>query len=116
MLGLVPDGDRYPEPGQQAPQYVLEELLRDVVAELPHCTLVTGSRVAGVEQDEREARVAVVDPADGRAVVAADYVLGCDGPRSAVRAAIGAAYEGLQSLVRTAPPCSTGRSTRPRPR
>ena len=31
VLGLVPDGDRYPEVGQQAPQYVLEELLRDAV-------------------------------------------------------------------------------------
>jgi hypothetical protein len=59
--------------------------------------------VAAVEQDEREARVTVVDPADGRAVVAADYVLGCDGPRSALRAAIGAAYEGLQSPVRHGP-------------
>jgi 2-polyprenyl-6-methoxyphenol hydroxylase-like FAD-dependent oxidoreductase len=29
VLGLAPDGDRFPELGQQAPQYVLEELLRD---------------------------------------------------------------------------------------
>ncbi|TCK21469.1 FAD-dependent monooxygenase [Pseudonocardia endophytica] len=91
VLGLDP-GDRSAEPGQQAPQYVLEELLRDVVAGLPTGRLVTGS-VAGVAQDDHEARVSVV--LDGREqVVRADYVLGCDGPRSTVRDAIGSAYVG----------------------
>src|SRR3954462_11950365 len=54
VLGLLPEGDRYPEVGQQAPQYVLEELLRDMVGELPSCTLAIGAGVTGVEQDERE--------------------------------------------------------------
>ena len=31
VLGLAAQGDRFPEVGQQAPQYVLEELLREVV-------------------------------------------------------------------------------------
>src|SRR6476619_8265724 len=52
VLGLVLDGDRYPEVGQQAPQYVLEELLRDVVRELPASRLATGYTVTGVEQDD----------------------------------------------------------------
>ncbi len=98
VLGLVADGDRFPELGQQAPQYVLEELLREVVGELEPCSMVTGMRVIGVEQDEHEARVRVSDPSGAQAIVTADYVLGCDGPSSAVRAAIGSEYAGEHAL------------------
>src|SRR6185312_2927887 len=94
VLGLVPDGDRYPELGQQAPQYVLEELLRDVVEELPACTFAPGRRVTGLDQDDREVRVTIADAAGEETIVGADYVIGCDGPRSVVRHAIGAAYVG----------------------
>jgi 2-polyprenyl-6-methoxyphenol hydroxylase-like FAD-dependent oxidoreductase len=98
VLGLVPEGDRFPELGQQAPQYVLEELLRDVVRELPACQLATGFTVTGADQDEDGVRVTVAGP-DGRAaVVAADYLVGCDGPRSVVRDRIGAAYTGEAAL------------------
>ena len=61
VLGLAPDGDRFPELGQQAPQYVLEELLRDVVRELPACRLATGMTVIDVAQDDTEVRVTVAD-------------------------------------------------------
>ena len=44
VLGLVREGDRFPETGQQAPQYVLEELLRTVVDELPTVTVLAGDR------------------------------------------------------------------------
>jgi 2-polyprenyl-6-methoxyphenol hydroxylase-like FAD-dependent oxidoreductase len=98
VLGLVPDGDRFPEVGQQAPQYVLEELLRDVVRELPACHLATGYTVTGAGQDEGGVRVTVAGR-DGRpAVVTADYLVGCDGPRSVVRDQIGAAYTGETAL------------------
>jgi 2-polyprenyl-6-methoxyphenol hydroxylase-like FAD-dependent oxidoreductase len=98
VLGLVPEGDRFPELGQQAPQYVLEELLRDVVRELPACQLATGFAVTGADQDEDGVRVTVAGP-DGRtAVVTADYLVGCDGPRSVVRDQIGAAYTGESAL------------------
>ncbi len=98
VLGLAPDGDRFPELGQQAPQYVLEELLREVVRELPACQLATGYTVTGVEQDEDQVRVTAAGP-DGRAaVVTADYLVGCDGPRSVVRDQIGAAYDGQMAL------------------
>ena len=98
VLGLEADGDRFPELGQQAPQYLLEELLRDVVSELAPGSLHTGSAVVGVEQDDREARVTVADAAGEPATITADYVLGCDGPRSAVREAIGASYVGDHAL------------------
>ena len=94
VFGLVEEGDRFPERGQQAPQFVLEELLRGVVADLPSCHLELGARVSGVEQDDSEARVSLDD---GR-TLAAEYVIGCDGSRSAVREAIGASYVGEVSL------------------
>ena len=59
VLGLVPDGDRFPELGQQAPQYLLEELLREAVSELPACTLATGVAVTDVEQGPHDVRVTV---------------------------------------------------------
>jgi 2-polyprenyl-6-methoxyphenol hydroxylase-like FAD-dependent oxidoreductase len=97
-FGLIAQGDRFPELGQQAPQFVLEDLLREVVEELEACTLALGTRVTGVEQDETEVRVTVVDGAGTQTVVAADYALGCDGPRSTVRDAIGSAYVGDVAL------------------
>lgn len=98
VLGLVHEGDRFPELGQQAPQYVLEELLREEVERLPACTLVTGPRVAGVAQDDAEVRITVTDETGGEALITADYLLGCDGPRSTVREQIGSAYVGTEAL------------------
>ncbi len=98
VLGLVHDGDRFPELGQQAPQYVLEELLREVVHELPACTLATGATVVDVDQDNDGVRVTVADGTGQRRVLAASYLIGCDGPRSTVRERIGAAYVGDHAL------------------
>lgn len=98
VLGLAPDGDRFPELGQQAPQYVLEELLRNVVRELPACRLATGTTVTDVEQDDAEVRVTVADAAGLRTVVTAAYLIGCDGPKSTVRERIGSAYTGDHAL------------------
>lgn len=98
VLGLAMESDRFPETGQQAPQYVLEELLREVVAELASVTLLTGTRVSGVEQEGDAVRVTVTDDAGQSATVLAEYVLGCDGPRSAVREAIGSTYIGERAL------------------
>ncbi len=98
VFGLVPDGERFAELGQQAPQFVLEDLLREVVRELPACTLVTGHSVVGVEQDPDRVRVSVAEESGATSVVTADYLVGCDGPRSRVREQIGAAYVGEHAL------------------
>jgi 2-polyprenyl-6-methoxyphenol hydroxylase-like FAD-dependent oxidoreductase len=97
-FGLLPEGDRFAEVGQQAPQYVFEELLREVLGELSPCTLLTGARVIAVAQDEAEVRVSVEDDAGRRSLLAAQYVLGCDGPRSVVRSQIGSTYVGELAL------------------
>ncbi|GAA2851140.1 FAD-dependent oxidoreductase [Pseudonocardia halophobica] len=98
VLGLADGGDRYPERGQQAPQYVLEELLRDTVAGLGPCTLATGWSVASLDRKPDEVQVGVVDRAGRSTVVTADYVVGADGPRSVVREQIGSAYVGEHAL------------------
>ena len=61
VLGLVPDGDRYPEVGQQAPQYVLEELLRDAVGELDRACSPRARALEGLEQTDAAARVTLGD-------------------------------------------------------
>lgn len=98
VLGLRAQADRFPELGQQAPQYVLEELLRDVVGELDSVTLLTGRRVLDLEQDDERVRITIGGEAGERAVITAAYTLGCDGPRSTVRNAIGSVYVGEQAL------------------
>ena len=98
VLGLVPEGDRFPEVGQQAPQYVLEEVLREAVQELETCTFATQMIVSEVVQDGDGVRVTVSDQHGGTAVVEAQFVIGCDGPRSTVRQQIGAAYQGEHAL------------------
>ncbi|WP_306322802.1 MULTISPECIES: FAD-dependent monooxygenase [unclassified Streptomyces] len=98
VLGLVPEGDRFPEVGQQAPQYVLEEVLRDAVDELGTCRLALGSKVTCVDQDDDLVSVTVEDRLGDRSSVTADYVIGCDGPRSVVREQINSRYLGGKSL------------------
>ncbi|MFG2435819.1 FAD-dependent monooxygenase [Streptomyces sp. NPDC048508] len=98
VLGLAPEGDRFPETGQQAPQYVLEEVLREAVQELAPGRVALGSKVVGVRQDDDLVTVTVEDGAGARAVVTAEYVIGCDGPRSVVREEIGSRYTGGEAL------------------
>lgn len=98
VLGLAPNGDLFPEIGQQAPQYLLEELPREAVDEFPSRRLVLGSRVVAAEQDDEPVTVTVEDDSGQRSVVTADYVIGCDGPRSVVREQIGSRYTGEQAL------------------
>jgi 2-polyprenyl-6-methoxyphenol hydroxylase-like FAD-dependent oxidoreductase len=97
VLGLSDEGVS-PELGQQAPQYVLEEMLREIITEQPTCTFLVGSRVAGLNRNQDNVEV-LVRHADGRTeTIAAEYVLGADGARSIVREAIGASYEGTHAL------------------
>ncbi|MGW2173339.1 FAD-dependent monooxygenase [Streptomyces sp. NPDC001705] len=98
VLGLAPEGDRFPEIGQQAPQYVLEEVLREAVEELAPGRLVLGSKVVDVAEDDDLVTVTVEDVHGGRSRVTADYVIGCDGPRSVVRDRIGSRYLGGEAL------------------
>ncbi len=98
VLGLVPDGDRFAELGQQAPQYVLEEVLREAVEELDACRLARGARVIELAQSDEFVDVTIETPDGETKIVRAEYVIGADGPRSTVRDRIGSAYHGDQAL------------------
>jgi 2-polyprenyl-6-methoxyphenol hydroxylase-like FAD-dependent oxidoreductase len=87
------------EPGQQAPQNVVEEVLREAAAELPTVRLLIGWRVASVLDGPDEVH-AVLESSEGDPHrLTADWLLGCDGGWSVARPAIGAAYEGSSGTV-----------------
>jgi 2-polyprenyl-6-methoxyphenol hydroxylase-like FAD-dependent oxidoreductase len=98
VLGLADDGDS-PERGQQMPQYVLEEVLREVAAELPTVDLRLGWRLDRLDTSAPgHVRATVSDPAGVAHAMTAEYVIGADGARSAVREQIGARYVGATAL------------------
>ena len=98
VLGLADDGDS-PERGQQMPQYVLEEVLREVVTELPAVDLRLGWRLQSLDAaGPGPVRAVLGDPAGHAVPVAAEYVVGADGARSVVREQTGARYVGSTAL------------------
>ncbi|MEV0160490.1 2-polyprenyl-6-methoxyphenol hydroxylase-like FAD-dependent oxidoreductase [Nonomuraea fuscirosea] len=90
-LDLV-GSDLAAESGQQAPQPLVEEVLREAVG----AALLTGRRVTGLREDADGVTVRIASPDGAEQEVRARYVVGCDGPRSVTRAAIGSRYEGRQ--------------------
>jgi 4-hydroxyisophthalate hydroxylase len=86
----------YFQKNDRLPQYLLENVLRRKMASLPLVEAHFGWAAQSVEQDGAGARVAIVHEAgDGaRAVLEADYVVGCDGGHSVVREQAGIKREG----------------------
>ncbi|TNM38522.1 FAD-binding protein [Nocardioides albidus] len=82
------------ERGQQVGQPVLEDVLRGHLVGLDTVDLWWGARVADLDIGPDQARAVVVTADGRRRTVTARFVLGCDGPSSAVREAIGASYVG----------------------
>jgi 2-polyprenyl-6-methoxyphenol hydroxylase-like FAD-dependent oxidoreductase len=97
---------------ERLPQYCTEEVLRERARQLPSVTLLFGWQAEKVEQDDNSARVSIVpvaegaeaffswsadtaqqvnseSQAEGRQILEADYVVGCDGGRSLVRESMG---------------------------
>jgi len=87
------------ESGQQAPQPLVEEVLREAAAALPTVTLLVGWRVVSVLDGPEGAQAVVEDPAEEPHRITADYLLGCDGSGGVTRSAIGARYEGSSGTV-----------------
>ena len=87
------------EAGQQAPQPLVEEVLREAAAALPSVTLLVGWRATSVVDGPDEARAVVVDPEGTEHEVAAGYLLGCDGSSGISRSAIGVRYQGSSGQV-----------------
>src|SRR4051794_17615403 len=87
------------EPGQQAPQPLVEEVLREAAAELPTVTLLIGWRATSVVDGPDAPRAVLEDPDGGAHEVTADYLLGCDGSGGISRTAIGVRYQGSSGKV-----------------
>jgi 2-polyprenyl-6-methoxyphenol hydroxylase-like FAD-dependent oxidoreductase len=90
--------EEYAEPGQQVPQPVVEQVLREAAAELPSVTLLIGWRLTSVTDDVDSVRVVLEDPAGSSHQAVADWLLGCDGSSGVTRAAIGAHYQGSSGV------------------
>jgi 2-polyprenyl-6-methoxyphenol hydroxylase-like FAD-dependent oxidoreductase len=94
-LGLSPQRTVvFAESGQQIAQPLVEEVLREAVSDLEPCQLYLGWSLHSLQQHHDSVRTTIVNERGEQRQVEASYVLGCDGARSVVRAAIGAHFEG----------------------
>ncbi len=91
--------DLLPEDGHKMPafinlqQYYAEAFLVDRVQELPQIDLRWRNKVVGLDQ-RNDHVVLAIDTPDGRYQLKADYVVACDGARSALRDFVGAEFSG----------------------
>ncbi len=75
------------------PQSATERLLREAVEAAPVIELIQGD-VTGVREDDAGVTIEMIAPGGDRAIMHADYVVGADGSRSAVRESQGVRHEG----------------------
>jgi 2-polyprenyl-6-methoxyphenol hydroxylase-like FAD-dependent oxidoreductase len=88
--------EEFPEPAQQVPQYVVEEVLRAAVIESDLVSRVKGVVTGLAEADER---VKVHIEGENADPVETEYLIGCDGGRSVVRRALGSQMVGDYALT-----------------
>jgi 2-polyprenyl-6-methoxyphenol hydroxylase-like FAD-dependent oxidoreductase len=82
-------------------QKFVEQVLRRHAEKLPGISINFGWRLVHFAEDARGIEAVVERVADGRtATIAASYLVGADGPRSAVRQALGFGYLGDQEVER----------------
>lgn len=94
-FGLSPQRtDVFAEAGQQIPQSLVEEILREAVSNLESCQLCLGWSLRALQQHDDCVRATIVNEQGQRWQIEASYVLGCDGAHSVVRPAIGTLYIG----------------------
>ncbi|MCL2585087.1 MAG: FAD-dependent monooxygenase [Streptosporangiales bacterium] len=94
----VNDGTYPAEPYQLISQYTLEPLLREVAEATPGVSVRFGLELTGFSQDD-DGVTATLTATDGaERTVRAEYLAGCDGGNSTVRAALGIGLEG-ESLL-----------------
>ncbi|MFI7002079.1 FAD-dependent monooxygenase [Nocardia sp. NPDC050175] len=99
-FGLTPQASElFAESGQQVPQPIVEQVLREAVAQLPNVTFVTGWALTGLHESAEEVLVDAVCGDGTQRTVSARYVLGCDGANSRTRELLGARLEGSQDAL-----------------
>jgi 2-polyprenyl-6-methoxyphenol hydroxylase-like FAD-dependent oxidoreductase len=90
-FGLTTErSELFAETSQQIPQPLVEEVLREAVAD----RLALGWRVTGLRRRADDVITTIENEARESREVASSFVVGCDGAASAVRPALGARYTG----------------------
>jgi len=79
----------YFQANERLPQYRTEQVLRRRMAQLADVEARFGWTAQKIEQDEGGVGVTIAQDGGARDVIAADYVVGCDGGHSMVRQQIG---------------------------
>src|SRR5262252_4386283 len=93
--------DRFSEPAQQIPQYQLEPVFRRHAAACPAVRFLDGCRVTEVVQDDRMVRASTADASGAPGPsVEAEFLVGCDGPRSTVRDLLSIGVSGIRTIAR----------------
>jgi 2-polyprenyl-6-methoxyphenol hydroxylase-like FAD-dependent oxidoreductase len=91
----------YSEHGQWIPQYKVEEVMLAHAQTLPGVEVRFNCELISFEQNEKFVVAQLRDKStDELNTITADYLVGADGGRSAVRQGIGAHMEGVQGLSR----------------
>ncbi len=84
-----------PEPLHRVQQMYIEAVLKEHAERWPAASVRFGWRATRIERDAGTLRVAAEAPGSGeRRAIECDYLVGCDGPRSLVREALGVRYQG----------------------
>jgi 2-polyprenyl-6-methoxyphenol hydroxylase-like FAD-dependent oxidoreductase len=118
-LGLSPQRvDLYAEAGQQIAQPLVEEVLRETVADLQTCQLCLGWSLRSLQQFDDHVQAILVNTQGEQRSIEASYVLGCDCDRVAWpgtrrilrRSAASCATRSARRLARCA--CGLGESGR----
>ena len=92
---------QYAEHAQWIPQYKVEEVMREHAQSLPGVELRFNCELQSLEQDAQRVRATLKDLSAGHlSTVDVDFLVGADGARSAVRAAIGVKMQGSHGLSR----------------
>jgi 2-polyprenyl-6-methoxyphenol hydroxylase-like FAD-dependent oxidoreductase len=94
-FGLSPERtEEFAESGQQIAQPLVEEVLREAVGELEACSLCLNWSLYTLKQRDDGVQVNIINEQGESRQIEASYVLGCDGARSAARAAMDVRYIG----------------------
>jgi len=91
--------EEFAETSQQAPQPLVEEILRTSAASLPSVELMIGSRVKSLQDDDDSVAAEIVDGEGVSAFIIARYAIGADGAGGLSRQAIGGRYEGSSGAL-----------------
>jgi 2-polyprenyl-6-methoxyphenol hydroxylase-like FAD-dependent oxidoreductase len=84
----------FAEAGQQIPQFIVEEILRESVQDLQSVQLMEGWSLHSIEQNDEKVIAHLRNDQSEEKIVQGVYLVGCDGARSAVRREMGIIYEG----------------------